>query len=71
MLVNHSKKLFNILIKETCQMKEGKIVEVGIIYLFFIFFLLNGTCHQYDAMWSSKNCMLYIVYTLNVPNPLN
>jgi len=31
--------------------------------------MIHGT--QYDTLWLLKNCMLYIVCTLNVPNPVN
>jgi hypothetical protein len=52
-------------------MKEDNILKLGMVFFFYILFsLANGTCHPTLAQWLVKKCMLYIIYTLNVPNPL-
>lgn len=68
--VSHKKLIIEYFNFKKCQMKEGKIVEGCVI--FFIFPpLLMKLVTQYDTVWLSNNCMLYIIWTLNVPSLLN
>jgi len=52
--------IWNVLMKEACQMKESKIVEVGLN--FFPFFpLVSGTCHPIWGPYGGKKTTCYIL----------
>jgi hypothetical protein len=52
-------------------LKEGKIVEGGIICFFHFFPLVNGTCQPIWHPMVIKHYMLYLICTLHISNPLN